>query len=156
MVEWRLAGESRKNLEKPLLQCHVVHHEYPTWSQPGLHEGIRGEKTVLTGFSCDTARNLTLFFSRGGGVKLSPLGTSATNWPIVLAPDYRRLWRIWRNENWQGKPKYSKKICPSDILFATNPTWPDLGSNPGRRGGKPGTNSLGYGTPARDLNIHCN
>jgi hypothetical protein len=31
-------------------------------------------------------------------------------------------------------------------LSTTNPTWPDLGSNPGRRGGKPATNRLSYGT----------
>jgi hypothetical protein len=27
----------------------------------------------------------------------------------------------------------------------TNPTWPDPGSNPDRRGGKPATNRLSYG-----------
>jgi hypothetical protein len=26
-----------------------------------------------------------------------------------------------------------------------NPTWPDTGLNPGRRGGKPATNRLSYG-----------
>jgi hypothetical protein len=40
----------------------------------------------------------------------------------------------------QGKPKYSEKTCPT-----TNPTWLDPGSKPGRRGGKPATNSLSYG-----------
>jgi hypothetical protein len=30
-------------------------------------------------------------------------------------------------------------------LTTTNPTWPDPGSNPGRRGGKPATNRLSYG-----------
>jgi hypothetical protein len=30
-------------------------------------------------------------------------------------------------------------------LSTTNPTWPDPGSNPGRRGGKPATNRLSYG-----------
>jgi hypothetical protein len=30
--------------------------------------------------------------------------------------------------------------CPSQ-----NPTWPDPGFNPGRRGGKPATNRLSYG-----------
>jgi hypothetical protein len=34
------------------------------------------------------------------------------------------------------KPKYLEKICPSATLSITNSTWPDLGSNPGRRGGK--------------------
>jgi hypothetical protein len=29
------------------------------------------------------------FLFLGGGVRLSPLGTSATNWPIVPAPDDR-------------------------------------------------------------------
>jgi hypothetical protein len=83
-------------------------------------------------------------------VRLSPLGTLATNWSIVPAPDDRWWWWwLWSsrwNENWQGKPKHSEKTCPSATLFATNPTWPDLGSNPGRLGGKPATNRLSYGT----------
>jgi hypothetical protein len=58
------------------------------------------------------------------------------------------LWR-WRiiqwNEDWQGKQKYSEKTCPSATLSTTNPTWPDPGLNPCRRGGKPATNRLSYG-----------
>jgi hypothetical protein len=54
------------------------------------------------------------------------------------------LWRYWWNEDWQGKPKYSEKTCPSATLSTTNPTClPD--ANPGRRGGKPATNRLSYG-----------
>jgi hypothetical protein len=34
----------------------------------------------------------------------------------------------------------------SATLSTTNPTWPELGSNPGRSGGKPATNRLSYGT----------
>jgi hypothetical protein len=34
----------------------------------------------------------------------------------------------------------------STIVFTSNPTWPDPGSNHGRRGGKPMTNHLNYGT----------
>jgi hypothetical protein len=79
-------------------------------------------------------------------VRLSPLGTSATNCPIVPAPDDRWVWNILWNGNWQGKSKYSEKTCPSATLSTTNPTWPDLGLNPGRRGGKPATNRLSYGT----------
>jgi hypothetical protein len=85
------------------------------------------------------------------GVRLSPLGTSATNWPIVPAPDDR--WWVWSsrwNDNLQGKPMYSEKTCPSATLSSTNPTWPDPGSNPGRRGGKPATNRLSYGTASSD------
>jgi hypothetical protein len=51
-------------------------------------------------------------------------------------------WRIWWNEDWQGKPKYSEKIRPSATLSTTNPTWPDPGLNPGRRCGKSATNRL--------------
>jgi hypothetical protein len=31
------------------------------------------------------------------------------------------------------------------FCLSQNPTWPDPGLNPGRRGGKPATNSLSYG-----------
>jgi hypothetical protein len=44
------------------------------------------------------------------------------------------------------KPKYSEKTRPSATFSTTNPTWPDPGSNPGRRGGKPATNRLSYDT----------
>jgi hypothetical protein len=44
-----------------------------------------------------------------------------------------------------GEPKYSEKTCPSAAFSTTNPTCcPD--ANPGRRGGKPATNRLSYGT----------
>jgi hypothetical protein len=77
--------------------------------------------------------NLVFFFVSSGGARLSALGTSAINWPIVLVPDDRWwVWSSWWNENWQGKPKYSEKSRPSATLFTTNPTWLDLGSNPGR------------------------
>jgi hypothetical protein len=63
-----------------------------------------------------------------GGVRLSPLGTSATNWPIVPAKD-DRWWWMWSsrwNKNWQGKLKYSDKTYPSATLSTTIPhdlTW---------------------------------
>jgi hypothetical protein len=47
-------------------------------------------------------------------------------------------------EYWQWKSKYSAKTCPSVTLSTTNPTLSDLGSNPGRRFGKPETNRLSY------------
>jgi hypothetical protein len=84
---------------------------------------------------------------RSQKVMLSPLGTSANNWPIVPAPDHR--WRVWSgqwNENWEDKPKYSEKTCPSATLSTTNPTWLDLGSNQSRPDGNPVTNGLSYGT----------
>jgi hypothetical protein len=56
------------------------------------------------------------------------------------------MWSSLWIKNWQGKSKYSEKTCPSSTLSTINPTWPDLTSNPGRRGGKPATNRLSYGT----------
>jgi hypothetical protein len=86
-------------------------------------------------------------------VRLSPIGTSATTCPIVPVPD-DRCWSVWSsrwNENWQEKPKYSEKTCPSITFSTTNPTRSDLGSNVGRCSGKPATNHLSYGTNLQ----HC-
>jgi hypothetical protein len=46
----------------------------------------------------------------------------------------------------EGETEGLGEICRSGTLFTTNPTWSDLGSNPGCRGGKPETNRLSYGT----------
>jgi hypothetical protein len=82
----------------------------------------------------------TCFLVSWGGVRLSPLCTPATNWPIVPAPDDRWVWSVWWNENWQGNPKYSEETCPSATSSTTNPTWLGLGSSLDLRGGKPVTN----------------
>jgi hypothetical protein len=77
-------------------------------------------------------------------VRLSPLGTSVTNWPIVQAPDDRWWWMYssrW-NENWQGKQKYSGKTCSSSTLSTTNPTW----ARTRAAAVEAVTNSLSYGT----------
>jgi hypothetical protein len=54
-------------------------------------------------------RTSSFFLISWGGVRMSPLGTSATIWPTVPAPDDRWWWvRSCRwNANWQGKPKYA-------------------------------------------------
>jgi hypothetical protein len=80
------------------------------------------------------------------GVRLSPRGTAAIT-PIVPAPDdkWLWLWSNWWNEDWQGKLKYSEKTRPNAIVSTINPTWPDPGSNLGRRGGKSATKRLSYG-----------
>jgi hypothetical protein len=51
---------------------------------------------------------------------------------------------IWRNENCQGKLKYSEKTCPSAISSNTNPTWTDPGWNPACCSEKPATYHLWY------------
>jgi hypothetical protein len=61
-----------------------------------------------------------------------------------ISPGWLWSWRNWWND-WQEKPKYSEKTCPSAALSTTNPTCCQ-DANPGRRGGKPATNRLSYGT----------
>jgi hypothetical protein len=96
---------------------------------------IISQKSVVNADGSFNYRWAVFFLVSWGGVRLSPLGTSVTNWPIVSASDDR--WRMWssrRNENWKGKPKYSEKTCPSATL-SKNSTW--------STGGKPVTNSYG-------------
>jgi hypothetical protein len=54
---------------------------------------------------------------------------------------------VERSVEWElaEETEYSENTCPSATLSTTNPTSPDLGSNPSRRGGKPATNRLSYG-----------
>jgi hypothetical protein len=78
-------------------------------------------------------------------MRLGPPGTSATNWPIIPTPSGRWVGSSWCNENWQVKPKNSEKTFLSATIFTPNPTLPELGSNPGRHGGKPAANLLSYG-----------
>jgi hypothetical protein len=47
---------------------------------------------------------------------------------------------IGRETEVLGENLLQRHFCPSQ-----NPTWPDPGLNPGRRGGKPATNRLSYG-----------
>jgi hypothetical protein len=81
----------------------------------------------------------------GGGVLLAPLGTAATNRPIVPAPgDYNggEIGGVMigrGNQSTRRKPA-PLPLCPPQTLHA----WPD--ANPGRRGGKPATKRLSYGT----------
>jgi hypothetical protein len=67
------------------------------------------------------------------------------------SPGWLWGWIIWWNE-WQGKPKYSEKTCPDATLSTTNPTWPEPGLNPDRRGGKPATNRFSYGAAMSSYN----
>jgi hypothetical protein len=74
---------------------------------------------------------------------LGSLGKPATEWPIVPAAG-----DCDDDGEFGGmkKPKYADKTCPSATLSTTNPTRPDPGLNPGRRGGKPAINRLSFDT----------
>jgi hypothetical protein len=94
------------------------------------------------------------------GVRLGLIGTSVSIWPTVPASydKWSWVWRSRRNENFQGKLKYSEKTSASATLSTKNPTRPDLESNPGRRGGMPATKSpeLWHGPTARRLYRYIN
>jgi hypothetical protein len=81
-----------------------------------------------------------------GGVQLGPLGTAATNRPIVPTPrDYDDGEIGGMMTGRQGKPMNSEETCPSVALFTPSLTCcPD--ANPVHRGGKLSTNRLSYGT----------
>jgi hypothetical protein len=119
-----------------------------------LRHSERGQDHIFRHELQNIRRNLhNFFFSFLCGVRLSPLGTSTTVCPIVPTPDNRWCWMcsIRWNENWQGNPMYSENTCPNATLSTTNPTWPDLGSNPGHRCRKPATNRLSYGTALHSI-----
>jgi hypothetical protein len=64
---------------------------------------------------------------------------------LVYLP--RVIVRMENSVEWRltGETEVLGENLPRATLSTTNPTWPDLGSNPGRRGGKPATNRLSYG-----------
>jgi hypothetical protein len=90
----------------------------------------------------------------GGGFQLGPLGTSATNWPIVPAPgDY---------EDGEfggmmvGRENRSTRRKCAPVPFVHHKSYVNWsGANPGRRGGKPATNRFSYGTAIFTLLVRC-
>jgi hypothetical protein len=68
----------------------------------------------------------------GGGVQLGPLGTAATNSPIVPAPDDYDEGEIGGMMIGRRNPSTQTKTCPSAALSTTNTT-----CLPGREQGPP-------------------
>jgi hypothetical protein len=80
---------------------------------------------------------------------------SLFNYTLSIETAYSPYW-MWSsrwNESSQRKPWYSEETRPIATLRITNTTWPDLGSNPGRRCWKPASNRLSYDTAWRVLAI---
>jgi hypothetical protein len=102
---------------------------------------------ILYFYASHSGSHYYFLFICGAGVEPSPL---------LLRPFISLLYQPWMIDDdcgaisgmneWQGKPKYSEKICPSAALSTTHPTWLDMGINPDRRRGKPATKRLSYGT----------
>jgi hypothetical protein len=76
---------------------------------------------------------------------LGPLGTTATNRPIVPAPGDYDDGEIGGIMIGRGYRSIRRKPAPVPLCPPQTPTYcPD--ANPGRRGGKPATNRLRYCT----------
>jgi hypothetical protein len=77
----------------------------------------------------------------GGGVQLGPLGTAATNTPIVPAPGDYDDGEIGGMMTRRGHRSTRRK--PAPVPLCPPHACPE--ANPGRHGGKPATNHLSYG-----------
>jgi hypothetical protein len=102
-------------------------------------------KCIKGGTMCWHGLQWTSFFlnwySRGG-VQLGPLGTAATN-GLLCQPRVIMMEKLV--ESLSGKSEVLGENLPQCRFVHTNPTsCPD--ANPGRRGGKPASNRLSYGT----------
>jgi hypothetical protein len=139
-AECELTGDT-KVFGENLPQCHFVHHKsHTTW--PVFEPGPLGWDSS----------DYFFFNSHSGG--WNPFWVHSARRPLLAFctyPWWLWRWRILWNEDWQGKPKHSERTCPSATLSTTNPTSPDSGANPGRRGEKPATNRLSYGTAYQKL-----
>jgi hypothetical protein len=83
----------------------------------------------------------------GGGVQPGPLGTAATDRPIVQPRVIMMMEKLveWRSA---GETKVLRGNLPQCLFVYHEPHMfcPDV--NPGRRSGRPATNRLSYGTAA--------
>jgi hypothetical protein len=89
---------------------------------------------------CRTDIKTSLFLILWGGVRPSPFGTSANNWPIVPAPGDGWVWSSCCIENWSGNRSCWRKPIPVLLCLPQIPH--ELGTNWGLRCGKPRTNRL--------------
>jgi hypothetical protein len=80
----------------------------------------------------------------GDGVQLGPLGTAAINRLIVPAMGDYDDGEIGGMKIGRGNRSTLRKPVPVPLCPPQTPHCPD--ANAGRRGGKPATNRLGYGT----------
>jgi hypothetical protein len=121
----------------------------------GLYGFFISHKTLF--FTATAIRpqvlHIALHSGGGGGFQTGSTRHVGHSLAYCTCPGWLWGWRIWWNE-WQGKPKYSEKTCPGATLSTTNPTWPDPGLNPGRRGGKPATNRFSYGAAKSSISFH--
>jgi hypothetical protein len=83
--------------------------------------------------------------------KLGPLGTSATEWPIVPVPGDYDDGEFGGMKTGRGNQSTRRKPAPAPLCSPQIPIDQTPGSNPGRRGGKPATKRLRYGASLRRI-----
>jgi hypothetical protein len=76
---------------------------------------------------------------------MGPLGTSATEWPIVLAPGDYDDEEFGKMKIGRGNRSTRRKPAPAPLCPPQIPLDETRGANPGSRGEKPATNRLSYG-----------
>jgi hypothetical protein len=96
---------------------------------------------LLYRLSYSGSSSIPNFFISYSGVHTEFTGHVGHLLACCTCPGWSCRWRFSWNKDWQGKPQYSEKTCPSPTWSTTNSTW----LNPDRRGGKPATNRLSYG-----------
>jgi hypothetical protein len=91
----------------------------------------------------DTYIFFLLLLLLGVRVRLSPLGTSDNNWPIVPAPGVKWIWKIWWNDI-IGRGNRSTRRKSAPVLLCPPQIPHELGYSPDCRSGNPMTNRLSY------------
>jgi hypothetical protein len=59
----------------------------------------------------------------------------------------------WWNDIFAGETEVLGENLPSATLSTTNPTWIELGANPGLRSERPATNRLSHGTATKNSSV---
>jgi hypothetical protein len=84
-------------------------------------------------------------FPPEGGVGLVPKRACLLTLAYYAFPRcYEFGERRWNDIDRENR-RTRRKTCPSSTLSTTNPTWIDMGANPGLRGERPATNDLSHG-----------
>jgi hypothetical protein len=80
-----------------------------------------------TAFSVKVSWEKLILFNSNSGGWSQTVSTRHDGHQLAYCtcPGWLWGWRIWWNDDRQGKLKYSEKTCPSATLSTINPTWPD-------------------------------
>jgi hypothetical protein len=100
----------------------------------------------------------SIFFPEGGmGLDSRPKRGCLLTLAYYSFPRWYEFGERWRNDMTGENRRTRRNTCPSATLSTTNPTWIDLGTNPGLRGERPATNDLSHGTaPYKALIVYNN